>query len=166
MWCLSRKTIFFFSNFYTAPPKVAFLIKQTQKGYLGLYLTASERATASQHGRRYHAVNERSTLGFSHRGTWLRASSQQSVWERRGSRQAGHGRAGSCCPPFTLYPCTSHMSCSHLILPLLLSPRPAWWEADRYLTAPFPGWGMMLSSFPQALVWEEEVGWEAGDGGR
>lgn len=56
--------------------------------------------------------------------------------------------------------------CSHLILPLLLSPRPAWWEADRHLTVPFPGWGMMLSSFPQALVWEEEVGWEAGDGGR
>lgn len=61
----------FFSKFYTAPPKVAFLIKQTQKGYLGLYLTASEQATASQHGRSYHAVNERSALGFSPRGTQL-----------------------------------------------------------------------------------------------
>lgn len=68
---LVKKKHLFFSKFYTAPPKVAFLIKQTQKGYLGLYLTASEQATASQHGRRYHAVNERSTLGFSHRGVWL-----------------------------------------------------------------------------------------------
>lgn len=76
------------------------------------------------------------------------------------------GRARSCCPAFILCPYTSHMSCSHLILPLLLSPRPAWQEADRHLAAPLPGWGMMLSPSPLAFVWEEEIGWEAGDGGR
>jgi len=68
---LVKKKHLFFSKFYTAPPKVAFLIKQTQKGYLGSYLTASEQTIASQHGRSDHAVNGKSTLGFSHPGKQL-----------------------------------------------------------------------------------------------
>lgn len=89
---LVKEKHLFFSKFYTASPKVAFLIKQTQKGYLGFWLTSSEQAIVSQHGSSYHAVNERSALGFSHRGMQLQDSPWQSVWER-GVQQAEPGAA-------------------------------------------------------------------------
>lgn len=54
-----------FSKFYTGPPKVTFLINQALKACLGRYLTASQQALTSQHGKSCHTVNERSTLGIS-----------------------------------------------------------------------------------------------------
>lgn len=59
--------------------------KSDTNGYLGLYLTDSEQDIASQHGRSYHTVNERSTLEYSHGGMRLQASSQQCS-EHRGKQ--------------------------------------------------------------------------------
>lgn len=144
-----EKNRLFFSKFYTAPPKVAFLIKQTQKGYLGLYLTASEQAIASQHGRSYHAVNERSALGFSPQGTQLGASPWQSVWGAAGR----WGMAEPGAAALLLSSASAHLAC-----PAPTSSRhsscvlqPARREAGRHLAAPIPVWGMMLSPSPLAL---------------
>lgn len=89
-------------------------------------------------------MNERSTLGIFTSQHTFEPDSRRVFRSTGVAGRQGMAEPGSSCPAFVFYLCTSHISCSHLIPPLLLSL--------------FPGWEMMLLPSPLALVGEEEAG--------